>query len=97
MAFEEVLRQRAHERAVIDGSADGIAVLDGAGLVRQWNPAAHRLTGLPADAAMGKAPPFPQPEPGGQADPPAAQRAAGSTCCAPRCPAATSASSTSVT
>ncbi len=28
MAFEEALRQRAHERAVIDGSADGIAVLD---------------------------------------------------------------------
>ena len=64
MAFEEALRQRAHERAVIDGSADGIAVLDGAGLVRQWNPAAHRLTGVAADEAMGKAPPFPQPEPG---------------------------------
>ena len=56
--------QRAHERAIIDGSADGIAVLDGAGLVRQWNPAAHRLTGVAADDAMGKAPPFPQPEPG---------------------------------
>ena len=28
MAFEEVVRQRAHERAVIDASADGIAVLD---------------------------------------------------------------------
>ena len=64
MAFEEALRQRAHERAVIDGSADGIAVLDGAGLVRQWNPAAHRLTGVAADDAMGKPPPFPQPEPG---------------------------------
>src|ERR1700744_1400777 len=64
MAFEEAIRQRAHERAVIDGSADGIAVLDGAGLVRQWNPAAHRLTGVAADEAMGKAPPFPQPEPG---------------------------------
>ncbi len=47
MAFEEALRQRAHERAVIDGSADGIAVLDADGLVRQWNPAAHRLTGCP--------------------------------------------------
>jgi signal transduction histidine kinase len=64
MAFEEALRQRAHERAVIDGSADGIAVLDGAGLVRQWNPAAHQLTGVAADDAMGKPPPFPQPEPG---------------------------------
>ena len=64
MAFEEVVRQRAHERAVIDGSADGIAVLDGAGLVRQWNPAAHQLTGVPADDVMGKPPPFPQPDPG---------------------------------
>ncbi len=63
-AYEEVVRQRAHERAVIDGSADGIAVLDGEGLVRQWNPAAHRLTGVSADAAVGKPPPFPLPEPG---------------------------------
>jgi PAS domain S-box-containing protein len=64
MAFEEVVRQRAHERAVIDGSADGIAVLDEAGLVRQWNPAAHRVTGMPARDAIGKPPPFPLPEPG---------------------------------
>src|SRR6201996_5214057 len=64
MAFEEAIRQRAHERAVIDGSADGIAVLDGGGLVRQWNPAAHRLTGLAAEPAMGRQPPFPQPQPG---------------------------------
>lgn len=61
MAFEEVVRQRAHERAVIDGSADGIAVLDAAGLVRQWNPAAHRITGMDAAAVMGKPPPFPLP------------------------------------
>ncbi len=64
MAFEEAIRQRAHERAVIDGSADGIAVLDGDGLVRQWNPAAHRLTGVTADDVMGKRPPFEEPEPG---------------------------------
>jgi PAS domain S-box-containing protein len=63
-AFEEVVRQRAHERAVIDGSADGIAVLDGAGLVRQWNPAAHVLTGVSPEDATGKPPPFPLPEPG---------------------------------
>jgi PAS domain S-box-containing protein len=62
--FAEVVRQRAHERAVIDGSADGIAVLDGAGLVRQWNPAAHTVTGVPAAQALGKPPPFPLPEPG---------------------------------
>jgi signal transduction histidine kinase len=64
MAFEEVVRQRAHERAVIDGSADGIAVLDEAGLVRQWNPAAHRITGMAALDAIGKPPSFPLPEPG---------------------------------
>ncbi len=64
MAFEEVVAQRAHEREVIDGSADGIAVLDGSGLVRQWNRAAHRLTGLPPEAAMGQPPPFPLPDPG---------------------------------
>jgi len=63
-AFEELVRQRAHERAVIDASADGIAVLDGAGLIRQWNPAAHRLTGMSADEVTGKPPPFPVPQPG---------------------------------
>src|ERR1700759_2819051 len=64
MAFEEVVRQRAHERAVIDGSADGIAVLDETGSVRQWNPAAYLITGVAAEVAMGKEPPFPLPEPG---------------------------------
>jgi PAS domain S-box-containing protein len=64
MAFEEVVRQRAHERAVIDGSADGIAVLDGGGFVRQWNPAADRLTGVSAPEVIGRPPPFPLPEPG---------------------------------
>jgi len=63
-AYEEVVRQRAHERAVIDASADGIAVLDGDGLVRQWNPAAHQLTGVSAEEATGQPPPFPLPEPG---------------------------------
>ena len=63
-AYEEVVRQRAHERAVIDASADGIAVLDGEGLVRQWNPAASKLTGVSAEEALGKSPPFPLPEPG---------------------------------
>jgi PAS domain S-box-containing protein len=63
-AFEEVVRQRAHERAVIDASADGIAVLDADGLVRQWNPAAHQLTGVSAADARGKQPPFPLPAPG---------------------------------
>src|SRR6266702_2746743 len=65
MAVEEVVRQRAHERAVIDASADGIAVLDRDGLIRQWNPAAHKLTGMSATVVIGKAPPFPVPDAGG--------------------------------
>jgi PAS domain S-box-containing protein len=65
MAFEEVDRQRAHERAVIDASADGIAVLDPDGLIRQWNPAAHKLTGMSVDEVAGRPPPFPVPDPGG--------------------------------
>jgi signal transduction histidine kinase len=65
MAFEELERQRAHERAVIDASADGIAVLDSTGLIRQWNPAAHDLTGLSGREVTGRPPPFPVPEPGG--------------------------------
>lgn len=64
VAYAEVVRQRAHERAVIDSSADGIAVLDRRGLVRQWNPAARRLTGIPASEAIGRPPPFEVPAPG---------------------------------
>jgi PAS domain S-box-containing protein len=64
MAFEEVVRQQAHERAVIDGSADGIAVLDRDGLVKQWNPSATGITGLSAADVMGTEVPFPLPEAG---------------------------------
>ncbi|WP_083998902.1 sensor histidine kinase [Actinomadura kijaniata] len=64
VAYAEVVRQRAHERAVIDASADGIAVLGPDGTVRQWNPAAHTLTGIPPAEAIGREPPFPTPEPG---------------------------------
>jgi PAS domain S-box-containing protein len=62
--YSDAVRQRAHERAVIDASADGIAVLDHEGLVQRWNPAAHALTGVSAAAAIGRALPFSQPEPG---------------------------------
>ncbi|MCW2901611.1 MAG: multi-sensor signal transduction histidine kinase [Streptosporangiaceae bacterium] len=64
VAYAKVVRQRAHERAVIDASADGIAVLDGDGIVCQWNPAAHAITGVPQDDAIGRHLPFPQPQPG---------------------------------
>ncbi|WP_239137374.1 PAS domain-containing sensor histidine kinase [Sphaerisporangium rufum] len=64
MAYQDAVRQRAHERAVVDASADGVAVLGGDGLVRQWNPAAEELTGVRAAEVIGRPPPFPLPEPG---------------------------------
>ncbi|WP_329088360.1 MULTISPECIES: sensor histidine kinase [unclassified Streptosporangium] len=64
MAYQEAVRQRAHERAVFDASADGIAVLDGAGRVVQWNPAASELTGFHAAEVIGGPPPFQLPGPG---------------------------------
>ncbi|MFC4530991.1 PAS domain-containing sensor histidine kinase [Sphaerisporangium dianthi] len=64
MAYQDAVRQRAHERAVVDASADGIAVLDGGGHVTQWNPAAEELTGLRALDVIGGRPPFPLPSPG---------------------------------
>ncbi|MDF5752994.1 PAS domain-containing sensor histidine kinase [Spongiactinospora sp. TRM90649] len=67
MAYQDVLRQRAHERAVFDASADGIAVLDRNGVVIQWNPAAGELTGHHAGVVLGGPPPFPLPAPGEKA------------------------------
>ncbi|PRX99612.1 PAS domain S-box protein [Allonocardiopsis opalescens] len=67
MAYQEVVRQRAHERAVVDASADGIAVLDLAGLIRKWNRAAIELTGLAAEDVVGRPPPFPLPAQAGSA------------------------------
>lgn len=64
MAYQEAERQRAHERAVFDASADGIAVLDGLGRVVQWNPAATEMTGFHAAEVIGWPPPFQLPEPG---------------------------------
>ncbi|NRQ31559.1 PAS domain-containing sensor histidine kinase [Nonomuraea sp. NN258] len=64
VAYQEAVRQRAHERAVFDASADGIAVLDEAGRVLRWNPAAVDLTGYAAAAVIGGPPPFPLPGPG---------------------------------
>ncbi|MBO3745984.1 PAS domain S-box protein [Streptosporangiaceae bacterium NEAU-GS5] len=63
VAYQEAVRQRAHERAVFDASADGIAVLDGERVI-QWNPAAAELTGFPPEAVLGGPPPFPLPVPG---------------------------------
>ncbi|GII95839.1 sensor histidine kinase [Sinosporangium siamense] len=64
MAYQDAVRQRAHERAIFDASADGIAVLDQEGRVLRWNPAAGELTGYPADKVIGEFPPFELPDPG---------------------------------
>ncbi|WP_101787421.1 PAS domain S-box protein [Nonomuraea indica] len=64
MAYQEAIRQRAHERALFDASADGIAVLDREGRVIRWNPAATELTALPAEAVLDLPPPFALPGPG---------------------------------
>ncbi|MDQ1711087.1 MAG: two-component system, OmpR family, phosphate regulon sensor histidine kinase PhoR [Frankiaceae bacterium] len=55
----EVVRARDHEQAVIDGMADGMAVLGPDGAVSAWNAAAAALTGLPAAAVTGGPLPFP--------------------------------------
>jgi PAS domain S-box-containing protein len=64
VSYAEVVKQRKHERAVIEASADGIAVLDHDGVVRQWNPAAHLITGLAAEEVIGRPLPFALPAPG---------------------------------
>ncbi|HZG95453.1 MAG TPA: ATP-binding protein, partial [Mycobacteriales bacterium] len=52
----EVTRARARQQALIDASADGMALLDGAGIVRSWNAAAEALTGVSRDVAVGAPP-----------------------------------------
>ncbi|GAB3990404.1 ATP-binding protein [Actinoallomurus acanthiterrae] len=66
MNYAEVVRQRRHERAVIEASADGIAVLDRDGVVQRWNPAAHAITGLASEDVIGRPLPFALPAPGGE-------------------------------
>nr|WP_221308865.1 PAS domain S-box protein [Nocardiopsis mwathae] len=61
MAYQEMVRQRAYEHAVVDSSADGIAVLDRDGRVRKWNRSAAELTGYAATDVIGRLPPFPLP------------------------------------
>ena len=55
----EVVRARDHEQAVIDGMADGMAVVGDDGLVVGWNAAAEELTGRPAAEVVGGPLPFP--------------------------------------
>jgi signal transduction histidine kinase len=49
---------------VVAALADGLAVVDRTGTVLLWNPAAERVTGLPAAEALHQQLPFPAPPPG---------------------------------
>ncbi|WP_156045995.1 PAS domain S-box protein [Herbidospora cretacea] len=64
VAYQDAVRQRAHERAVFDASADGIAVLSESGTVTRWNPKAAELTGYAYEDVIGRPPPFDLPAPG---------------------------------
>ncbi|WP_150243858.1 PAS domain S-box protein [Nocardiopsis quinghaiensis] len=66
LAYEELNRQRVHEQAVADSSADGIAVLDFGGRVLKWNRSAVELTGYGTEVMEGRHPPFPLPACHGQ-------------------------------
>ena len=57
--YAEVVRTRDHEQAVIDGMADGMAVVREDGVVVGWNAAAEELTGLAASDVVGGVLPFP--------------------------------------
>jgi signal transduction histidine kinase len=57
--YADVVRARDHEQAVIDGMADGMAVVGPDGNVVGWNAAAAELTGRPATGVVGGPLPFP--------------------------------------
>jgi nitrogen-specific signal transduction histidine kinase len=57
-AHADVVAQREHERAILDATLAGMAVIGPNGLVRQWNPAAERVTGLPASDVVGQPLPY---------------------------------------
>ena len=52
------LFREAHERSqaarVIGSIADGVLLVDDAGIVQLWNPAAEQITGLPGDVVLGR-------------------------------------------
>jgi PAS domain S-box-containing protein len=52
--YEQVER-RARAALVVEHVADGVLLVNNAGIVRLWNPAAEHITGLPAKDALGRA------------------------------------------
>ena len=53
-AFAGVVTREAHEQAVIEALADGVAVVDSSGLVTSWNSSAEAMTGIPEAEAVGR-------------------------------------------
>jgi signal transduction histidine kinase len=53
-AATALLKEQATLRAVVDGTGDGICVIDAGGVVRVWNPAMAALAGHSMDAALGR-------------------------------------------
>jgi PAS domain S-box-containing protein len=51
-ALYQETEQRADAARVLAHVADGVLLLDADGIVRLWNPAAERITGLPADRVL---------------------------------------------
>ncbi|HWH28692.1 MAG TPA: ATP-binding protein, partial [Mycobacteriales bacterium] len=52
-SLRRLVEETSKLQAVVDRSSDGIAVLDGDGVVELWSPAAHALTGLSYFDAIG--------------------------------------------
>jgi PAS domain S-box-containing protein len=53
-ALLEQLEREAHAAAVLSHVADGVFQVDAAGRIGVWNPAAERVTGIPAQEALGR-------------------------------------------
>lgn len=66
--YAEVVRREAHELAVIEALADGVAVMDRSGVITSWNSAAATMTGICASDAIGRPPRVPVPRPGSSAE-----------------------------
>jgi PAS domain S-box-containing protein len=49
-------RQRADAARMLERLGEGVFFVDGRGIVRLWNSAAERITGLPAESVQGRAP-----------------------------------------
>jgi PAS domain S-box-containing protein len=47
-------QERAHAALVVEHVADGVVLVDHEGVIRLWNPAAERTTGLPAEDVVGR-------------------------------------------